>query len=630
MKNQSPLSISCIILSCDSHKKWNSVLHCLSSVFSQDLDDFEIVLIENSHEKKLTEQIKNHVKSCNESRAKPAKFTLLNNAKSLTPGKARNAGVQRSSGEVLIFLEDDTILLQQDAFRTIRDLASKFDHGYGAKRLWTKPGWFDKNSKKLLADLENGSTKNLKANLGNPPANIRGHNQGILERWTFIANFGFCKRSAFEACGGFPDLQGYGFEDDFLMSRLYDQRFSLTLLKDLTVGHVTHPVSKTLQKNRTLLPYFSDLVKRGYFWFHIDRILAESHTKREDILQPLQGIHYDLRLENSYGAYEHSTPMDLTPDSKDRAYWAKNNRYSRLKFAQLMYVLQHSKNLDTFVKESRADFDNLAAALDAAMTHDVVSISKKGAITPRFTFKYTLPYVPKEHGKSFTVPSPLLNQFPCDPESRKRRYNFFKARYPFCEYLRFALIGDDDFVSSEFVDDFWAWPVVLEKDPRIVEAVKSFSDRFTVLEEDIANLLDKEPPQRVQTFMTDPPYTLHGSLAFICIGLHMLVQSQEEKELYVVLNPTMMGKHLDKVIEVLTNNGVFLREVIPNFSQYKLPNHYAERKRADEFLKAKGIDSPSLEYSSSSNLYVFVTYKPNVAGLRKSIDENELYRHYLS
>ncbi len=630
MKTLNHPSVSCIILSCDSHKKWNSVLHTLSSVFLQDLEDFEIVLIENSHEKRLTEKIRKHAKKCNERRAKPVTFTLLNNAKSLTPGKARNAGVQKSSGEVLIFLEDDTILLQADAFRVICELASKFDHGYGAKRLWTKPGWFNKNSKRVLADLDNHSTKLLKANLGNPPTNIRGHNQGVLESWTFIANFGFCRRNAFEACGGFPDLKGYGFEDDFIMSHLYDKGFSLALLKNLTVGHVTHPISKTLQKNRTLLPYFSNLVRRGYFWFHIDRILAESHTKREDILQPLQSIHYDLRLENSYGVYEHSTPMDIAPKSKERAYWAKNNRYSRLKFAQLMYVLQHSKHLDDFVKASHSDFDNLAPTLDAAVTHDVVTISKKGAITPRFAFKYTLPFIPKEHGKSFSVPSPLLNQFPCDPESRKRRYNFFKARYPFCEYLRFALIGDDDFVSSEFVDDFWAWPVILEKDPRIVEAVKSFSDRFTVLEEDIANLLDKEPPQRVQTFMTDPPYTLHGALAFICMGLHMLVQSEEEKELYVVLNPTMMGKHLDKVIEALTNNGVFLREVIPNFSQYKLPNHYEERKRADDFLRSKGIDVRALEYSSSSNLYVFVTYKPDIEGLRKGIDESQLYRHYLS
>lgn len=623
-------SISCIILSCDSHKKGNSALHCLAALFGQDFDDFEIVFVENSHQKRLTQKIMSCVKGYNAKRAKPVDFVFVNNATSMNPGSARNAGVKKSKGETLFFLEDDTILLDKHALSTIHELSSRFDHGYGAKRLWTKPGWFTKKTKAVLKELENGQNDLLKANLGPPPSNVRGSGQGILEQWSFIANFGFCRKDAFEKCGGFPDLKGYGFDDDFLMSHLYDKGYSLTLLKDLSVAHVTHPVAKKHQKNRTLLPYFSDLVKRGYFWFHIDRIFAESHKKRDDILQPLQSIHYDLRLENAYGAYEHSTPMDLEPSGEQRAYWAKNNRYSWLKFAQLMFVLQHSKTLDEFVKESRSDFDNLAPVLDAALQHGVASISKKGVISPLFSFKYTLPYVPKEHGKSFTVPSPLLNQFPCDPESRKRRYNFFKARYPFCEYLRFALIGDDDFVSSEFVDDFWAWPVVLEKDPRIVKAVRQFSDRFTVLEEDIADLLDKEPLQRVQTFMTDPPYTLHGALAFICIGLHMLVQSEAEKEFYVVLNPTMMGKHLDKVIETLTSNGIFLREVIPNFSQYKLPKHYAERKRADEFLKSKVINASSLEYSSSSNLYAFVTYRPNVEGVRKSIDESKLYDHYLS
>lgn len=52
MNNFNKPKLSCVILSCDPHiNKGNCVLHCLYSVLDQDLDEFEVVLVENSHHK---------------------------------------------------------------------------------------------------------------------------------------------------------------------------------------------------------------------------------------------------------------------------------------------------------------------------------------------------------------------------------------------------------------------------------------------------------------------------------------------------------------------------------------------------------------------------------------------------
>jgi len=226
------------------------------------------------------------------------------------------------------------------------------------------------------------------------------------------------------------------------------------------------------------------------------------------------------------------------------------------------------------------------------------------------------------------LPRENLNQFPCDELSRNNRYNFIKNRYPYVEYLKFGIIGDDDYVSLKFVNDFWAWPVIVEKDKRIITTIQNASDRFETLNIDIAEIENVVKLPIIQTFITDPPYTLHGSLSFIYCGLKMIVKDGKFKEFYVILNSAMMGKNLFKLQQILINSGIFLSEVINNFSQYNLPKNYQEFKRAKIFLHNNGISIKGLKRSSSSNLYIFSTYNPNLNKLRSFINYRKIYKHY--
>lgn len=575
----------------------------------------------------MNEKAKRYMEKWNAKRPYLVNFIYIDNPKSYSPGKARNIGVRKAKGDILVFIDDDTILLQKNAFTKIIALSSKYDHGYGAKRLWTKPRWFERNSDKILGNLQQGSFSLLRKNVGQPPHAARGIGGVFMQTCSFIANFGFCRKESFGKAGGFPDLAGYGFDDDWLMSYLYENNQSVALLEGIEVAHVSHAVHVTQTKFRNLIPYFTDLVNRGFYWFHVDKILKGIAMGKDDVLEPLGYLHYDPRIERAFADYEMLVPLNLDAAQQVADVWKTRNRYSKTDFARIIHLLMNAKNLDAFVRESRADFDNLATVIEVAKK-DCVRISKSGTMQPKFEFKFTQPYFPADHSKDFSNPSSEYNQFPCDEQSRKRRIQFLKQRYPFCEYLKFALIGDDDLVSSELVNDYWAWPIILEKDSRIVKELHKLSDRFDVVQADVLSIAKNGSNKKVQTFMTDPPYTLHGALSFIVCGLQMLDNSEDEKEFYVVLNETMMGKSLNNLLSLLSAQGVQLHACIPNFSQYKLPSHYEERRRADAFLRKIKIDPKALRYSSSSNLYIFKTANPNIKKLSEKIDASKMYEHF--
>lgn len=335
------------------------------------------------------------------------------------------------------------------------------------------------------------------------------------------------------------------------------------------------------------------------------------------------------RIEEAYKEYVGNLPLDLIKASPEvKNYWHGNNRFSKIDFCREIALLQNSKNLDEFIKGSSGDFDNLANIVDIALKQNIIKIAADGKITRTFHFHFKNKKIYKATTTSL-LPKSSLNQFPCDDSSRIARYKFLKSRYPFAEYLKFAIIGEDDFLSTEFVNDTWAYPIIIEKDPRIVGILKKFAERLEIVEMDVRDFPNCKNLPSVQTFITDPPYTLHGSLAFIYAGLKMMKEDKEIKEFYVVLNPTMMGMNLFAIQEALADSGIYLVETINNFSQYKLPDNFNERKRADKFLRNNSLDNKMLHYSSSSNLYIFRTISPDLGNLRKQIDYKIMYEHYL-
>jgi Protein of unknown function DUF43. len=120
------------------------------------------------------------------------------------------------------------------------------------------------------------------------------------------------------------------------------------------------------------------------------------------------------------------------------------------------------------------------------------------------------------------IPKVEYNQFPCDLDSRLKRVDLIRERFPFSDYLKIALLGDDDFVSPLLVQESWLDVTVFECDEEITKqlSVIPFSN-LKIIKRDIRqkDVLSKD---RIKSFIIDPPYTKNGVLLFLFKGLQLL------------------------------------------------------------------------------------------------------------
>jgi len=345
-----------------------------------------------------------------------------------------------------------------------------------------------------------------------------------------------------------------------------------------------------------------------------------------------KSLGYLADIEDAYLKYIALKPLDLAGrDQDDPAviYWRKNIQYDISEFSRQLYYLQAAGTIDEFMRKSYADFDNSAIVIQAALESDMVKLID-GKIIPGTNIKH---YTPLKFAiKDGFEPNSDYNQFPCDNESVVARVEFLQQRYPSVEHINFGLIGDDDFVSIELARLPQFNVKVVEKDERIISRINERQNPGIDVEDfDIVNVFSQEAPRMLQSFMTDPPYTVHGSLAFIYCGLaRMHPRSNNSAEFYVILNQTMMGQNLHKILKVLSAAGIYLKGVGANFSQYRLPAQFSERRRADKFLTSIGVSDPQiLGYSSSSNIYTFeLSQDFNIQILKDFIEPDKMYEHY--
>lgn len=227
-KNQ---KISLIILYSDSNK--NHLDAVLASIYSQKIIPEEVILIDNSKKGiKLFDKRIKIVKTRNTSRA-----------------KARNIGVKNSKGNILVFLDGDTLLGDKNTFGKIKKYANKFSHGYGAKRMWTYPKkHFESNKEEYTSRLLEGDFGWILERSYWPNENSKRFQNNLksLEGYSFPGNFGFVSRKLFNEIRGFDErFKGYGGEDDHFAYKLYiKDRNGFKNLFKTEIIHINHPRKK--------------------------------------------------------------------------------------------------------------------------------------------------------------------------------------------------------------------------------------------------------------------------------------------------------------------------------------------------------------------------------------------------
>jgi GT2 family glycosyltransferase len=182
---------------------------------------------------------------------------------------ARNHGAKVARGNLLLFLDDDTILPEPDTLAKLAAVATHYDFCCGADRWWTSVYWY----KNVRQEQSISSTINTLRSISVLP---RGIDPKIgfrdLNEFTFIGNFGLIRRPVFEAIEGFDErFGGWGLEDTDLMMRLClnDYRYALLNTLGISVLHLTHvrDSTKSYIRNAQL---FNDLELERGFYFHVN------------------------------------------------------------------------------------------------------------------------------------------------------------------------------------------------------------------------------------------------------------------------------------------------------------------------------------------------------------------------
>ena len=332
-------------------------------------------------------------------------------------------------------------------------------------------------------------------------------------------------------------------------------------------------------------------------------------------------------VEDSYRDYLLEVPLDLQNSTDEKVkVWSNVIRYSLQDYARVLAILATSKSLDDFVVHSGGDFDNLAPVIKIAVSKMFVSITEDGKIINHIDISSYDKYA--DNTNDSLLPNAAYNQFPCDSASSHYRSWYILERYPYIQDLRIGFIGDDDFISTRMANHPAVDAIVVEKDERIIATINSRKQqgmRILVTNHDVCDVIQDAD---IDTFVTDPPYTFDGALAFIVCGLSMM-GSQSGKEFYIILNPTMMGKRWHKLTATLARYGIIITGVEKNVSNYRLPDNFGERERADKFLQSLNIKPSALKYSSNSTMYTFLaTQNVDIDDLRSVINYDTIYEHY--
>jgi glycosyltransferase involved in cell wall biosynthesis len=170
---------------------------------------------------------------------------------------ARNSGFYRSEGQVVLFIDDDSLPLSADALLDVFSQADGAVYGYGAQRLWTDARRYPEPHEQIDQNIARGDFRPLRAICGRPQPSLRQKDSTKYLERTFIGNFGFVRRAALAAIGGWPEeFIGYGCEDDLMAFLLYRRWGGPQILSNLQVAHITHGLSprsfEEYQKNLAL------------------------------------------------------------------------------------------------------------------------------------------------------------------------------------------------------------------------------------------------------------------------------------------------------------------------------------------------------------------------------------------
>ena len=259
-----------------THNNYSYKNGCIESVIYSLLNQvgihFEIVVVDNCSNEDNYLMLQQFIDSLNVSFSIKLIRNSVNNI-----SKGRNLGIQNATTDLIVFMDDDIVLIEKDTLGRVKLLSNKYSYGYSAIRLWTPENWYESNKDGLELRLtQNEENYEIQTVVPEPSVREKKINRHLIR--TYIGNFGFAHKEVLVQVGFWDEFYtGYGIEDDTMALKLFIQYGRPALLNNISVVHIWHKISKDnynqLSENKTIFDQI--LRKNGIKCFHVGRLLYD-------------------------------------------------------------------------------------------------------------------------------------------------------------------------------------------------------------------------------------------------------------------------------------------------------------------------------------------------------------------
>lgn len=227
-------SLSCVIV---TKNRPESLLRLLRSMALQSLRTHQVVVVNDGGACLSAEALKREIAGTNEESQLGPQLILIENARSVGSGEARNAGVKASAGEIILLLDDDVELLSPDFLE--RGLAGFQENIVGIvfpKKLDVSRG----ETLELSLFIERELTGELVR------SNFENESEKVGNSVIYGPMVAFVRRKAFLDVDGYDSVYGLGIghsfreESDF-QKRVQSEGWAVKLVPEISFKHHIQP-----------------------------------------------------------------------------------------------------------------------------------------------------------------------------------------------------------------------------------------------------------------------------------------------------------------------------------------------------------------------------------------------------
>ncbi|MCD6232851.1 glycosyltransferase [bacterium] len=212
MLNKYPHKLISVIVISFGRKE--EIKQCLRSILSQNYTNFEVILVDNNEDKKISEYIVDLLKVFNDKRIR-----YFKTPKNLGVAGGRNFGIKKTKGDVLIFIDDDAFFEKKDAFQKIY------------KRLMQ-----DEYIGTLSFKIINYYTKKIERRTF-PHINKKLNSDKEFETTYFLGGGCAIRKEVFDRVGLYSEDLFYGMEELDLSFRALDANYKIFYFPQIVVSH---------------------------------------------------------------------------------------------------------------------------------------------------------------------------------------------------------------------------------------------------------------------------------------------------------------------------------------------------------------------------------------------------------